>query len=61
MTLHPSLGTHDGTMAPTITVRAEETLKAIENAFKQRRDTSRVLKEKERQTLSREDFLTHGG
>ena len=43
-------------MAPTITVRAEETLKAIENALKRRRDTSRILKEKEQQTLSGEDY-----
>jgi hypothetical protein len=43
-------------MAPTILIRPEETLKAIENVLKRRRDTSRILKEKEKQMLSGEDY-----
>jgi len=49
ITFHPysSLKTHNGTMAPTITVQVNKTLKVIENALKQYKDTSRILKEKE--------------
>jgi len=43
-------------MTPTILIRAEETLKAMENVLKRRRDTSRILKEKEKQMLSGEDY-----
>jgi hypothetical protein len=45
-------------MAPMILIRAEETLKTIENVLKRRRDTSRILKEKEKekQMLSGEDY-----
>jgi hypothetical protein len=39
-----------------IPIRAEETLKTIENILKQQRVTSRILKEKEKQILSREDY-----
>jgi hypothetical protein len=52
----PSLRTHDWTMTPTIIVRAEETLKAIENTLKRRKDTSQILKEKEQHMLSGEDY-----
>jgi hypothetical protein len=43
-------------MAPTILIRPEETLKAIENVLKRCKDTSRILKEKEKQMLSGEDY-----
>jgi hypothetical protein len=43
-------------MAPMIPIRAEETLKTIENVLKRRRDTSRILKKKEKQMLSGEDY-----
>jgi len=39
-----------------IPIRAEETLKTIENILKRRRDTSRILKEKEKQILSGEYY-----
>lgn len=43
-------------MAPMIPIRAEETLKAIENILKRRRDTDRILKEREKGMLSWEDY-----
>jgi hypothetical protein len=48
MTLHfyPPSKTPDRTMAPMIPIRAEETLKTIENVLKRGRDTSWILKEK---------------
>ena len=39
-----------------IPIRSEETLKTIENVLKRRRDTKRILKEKERERLSGEDY-----
>jgi hypothetical protein len=43
-------------MAPTILIRLKETLKTIKNVLKQHKDTSRILKEKEKQMLSGEDY-----
>jgi hypothetical protein len=51
-----SLETLGGIMAPTILFQPEETLKAIENVLKRHRNTSRILKEKEKQMLSGEDY-----
>lgn len=50
-------------MAPTILLQPEEALKAIENVLKRRRDTSRILKEKEKQILSGKDYqhMDYGG
>jgi hypothetical protein len=43
-------------MAPMIPIRAEETLKTIQHVLKRRRDTDRILKEREKKMLSGEDY-----
>ena len=51
-----SVGTSISTMAPTIQVPAEDTLKTLQNVLKRRIDSNRILKEREKQMLSGEDY-----
>jgi hypothetical protein len=43
-------------MAPTIQPPSQDTINALQNVLKRRIDTNRIIKEREKKMLSREDY-----